>query len=285
MVKKIIGLFFGLVGMTNLCFAEDYFKWTPLQISLFSPVQLFSERADVYGARLNLLYGKSRNVWGFDIGTVNQTEDMYGIQGGLLANNVEGDLGGFQVGTIGNFVGGKVTGIQLSVMNQVKGPIIGFQLGLYCNVSGGISGIQVSIIANGKCAFEERVDYHTVKRTSITGYGPSNGVQIAIGGNAATRLRGIQLALFSNYARDSATGIQLGAFNISEETYGFQLGMLNFTDEVNGLQIGYFNKASNVNGFQIGMINYAKNLVGIQIGLLNIHRNGLLFFPGINIGW
>ncbi len=45
------------------------------------------------------------------------------------------------------------------------------------------------------------------------------------------------------------------------------------------------NEAHTVTGLQIGLINYAQNLRGVQIGLLNIHRNGLVFFPIINIGF
>ena len=36
--------------------------WTPLQLSLWEPVQLFPEDFDVYGIRLNLAYGSNKSV-------------------------------------------------------------------------------------------------------------------------------------------------------------------------------------------------------------------------------
>ncbi len=42
--------------------------WTPFQLSIWNPVQLFDENRDVYGLRANLFYGKNRDVYGIDLG-------------------------------------------------------------------------------------------------------------------------------------------------------------------------------------------------------------------------
>ncbi|HQO41156.1 MAG TPA: hypothetical protein PK986_11850, partial [Spirochaetota bacterium] len=49
-------------------------EWTPLQLALFNPVQIFDEKCNVYGLRLNLIYGVNSDLYGIDIGMVNKAD-------------------------------------------------------------------------------------------------------------------------------------------------------------------------------------------------------------------
>ncbi len=70
---------------------------TPLQIALFHPIQLANEKTAVVGLRLNLFYGKNRDVYGLDLGLVNVVErDSVSVAAGLA--NVSRRHGGVQVG-------------------------------------------------------------------------------------------------------------------------------------------------------------------------------------------
>ena len=73
---------------------------SPVQISLFAPVQIVPMDKSVWGLRLDLIYGKNANVTGLDWGLVNHdTGD--GLQLGL-ANFTE-TMHGLQIGA-GNII-------------------------------------------------------------------------------------------------------------------------------------------------------------------------------------
>jgi hypothetical protein len=89
------------------------FAGSPLQISLYNPIQMINEEQDILGLRVNLLYGVNENITGIDLGPVNRsngyqrgimwgifnsTYDFSGIQVGLI-NKTEW-LNGFQLGLI-----------------------------------------------------------------------------------------------------------------------------------------------------------------------------------------
>lgn len=67
-----IALIFPLPVVAN---AEDDATggWTPFQLSILNPVQLFGEDRDVYGLRTSIFYGKSRDIYGLDLGLIHTT--------------------------------------------------------------------------------------------------------------------------------------------------------------------------------------------------------------------
>jgi len=74
---------------------------TPIEIDLFSPVKVWPHERDVYGIRLNLVYGHSENVYGLDLGLVGANKgDVAGVQLNGF-NWVDGNVCGLQVGALG----------------------------------------------------------------------------------------------------------------------------------------------------------------------------------------
>ena len=114
-----------------------------IQLSLFSPLQIVKPTDSIIGGRLNLIYGKNRNVSGIDIGLVNHTTGNFmGFSYGA-AHIVDGNATGFQVGFV-NHVKGEFVGWQYSLVNTNRSTR-GFQLG-FVNHSGTMSGIQLGFI-------------------------------------------------------------------------------------------------------------------------------------------
>ena len=115
----------------------------PIQLALFSPVQIFSPETPIAGIRLNLLYGKNTTVTGLDWGLVNHTtsgrsvgvqwsfvglndEDFLGWQDGFV-NITKRDFEGFQSGFVN--VAGHCSGFQLGIVNYARS-MRGLQIGL-----------------------------------------------------------------------------------------------------------------------------------------------------------
>ncbi|HEY4743725.1 MAG TPA: hypothetical protein VIH45_03645 [Desulfuromonadaceae bacterium] len=188
-------------------------EWTPFQLSLVNPVQLFPEESRVQGVRINLLYGVNREVDGLDYGPVNRTTGTtQGVQTGAFpfgGINITGDLYGMQVGgVLGglNIAGGEVHGVQIS----------GIFAGI--NRAGNVSGVQLSGIIGGINKAEN-----------------VSGVQIAgtfLGVNLAKNVQGFQLGTIYNQA-GAMEGLQLGLVNVCSKMQGVQIGLVNVIKENN----------------------------------------------------
>ena len=129
----------------------------PIQLSLWTPVQLVDEATSISGLRLNI-YGTNADVTGLDIGIVNRNTGMFkGVQWGLVG--ISGSFTGWQW-TLVNITNGNVTGVQgpTAIFNSgatVKGmqwgwvnkaeSFEGFQLGLV-NVTNTLHGLQIGLL-------------------------------------------------------------------------------------------------------------------------------------------
>ena len=123
---------------------------TPLQLSLWHPVQLFEEDVDVIGLRLGG-YGVNTTVTGLDIQLASRTlVKQTGLQIGLF-NAVEGDMNGFQFG-VANLVGNYHTGWQGGFFNKISGELSGLQTGPMNMALGLMTGVQIGVINYAKDA-------------------------------------------------------------------------------------------------------------------------------------
>jgi hypothetical protein len=138
----------GLVGVTIVLFVfltqPVLAEQKPLQLSLFSPVQLVSEDNGIAGVRLSLLYGRNTYVTGLDWGLVSHSTSgrSKGVQFGLVGL-VDADFVGFQ-STAVNITNGDFEGFQWGIVNYA-GYANGFQLGLV-NYAVRMKGLQVGLV-------------------------------------------------------------------------------------------------------------------------------------------
>ena len=201
--------------------------WTPLQLSVWEPVQLFPEKFNVYGIRMNLPYGRNQNVTGLDIGGVNVVADQQtGGQLGLinLSQNFTGVCAGLMSHT------NNLRGLHLGLSNTAKDSLCGVQVAGLMNLADHVKGVQVhcGIFGNGAV----RVD--GTQSVLLAGY------------NLTDELNGTQLAMFGfNYANESIHGVQFALF-------------YNYVKNLNGLQMGLVNVCESLSGVQIGLVNIVR---------------------------
>ena len=122
-----VSLFVGLSLLAGISSAGAQTK--PIQLSLFSPVQIFPENASEAGVRLSLLYGNNVDVGGIDIG---------------LVSRVTGSGTGFQWGAVG-LVDGNFSGWQFNLINVTRGNVEGLQTGWY-NSAAYVNGVQLGLV-------------------------------------------------------------------------------------------------------------------------------------------
>lgn len=174
--------------------------WTPLQLSLWNPIQLFSEEKNVIGLRLDLIYGKNKNIYGIDTGIINTlTGNANGIQVGLM-NKAE-HVKGIQVGLLGESK--SLSGIQLnglmSKTENLKGISISYGFPGY-SLAGSMDGLQIGLInRSGTFEGEGTISFYD-----------STGFQIG-GVNISRNLKGFQIGIV-NYC-ESMSGVQIGLVN------------------------------------------------------------------------
>lgn len=111
-------------------------EWFPFQLSVVYPLQLVPSSTDIYGLRINVLYGKNENLYGFDQGFINEINDtLIGYQSGFY--NSSGKVYGVQSGFLNTC--DYLFGAQFGFINKAN-HLRGVQIGLlnYNPVSGGI---------------------------------------------------------------------------------------------------------------------------------------------------
>jgi len=101
---------------------------TPVMVSFVDPIQLPFDDSDVAGVRIDILYGKCRDLYGLDIGVVN---------------HATGSETGLAVGIV-NYVGKDFTGLQIGVANYAT-RAQAFQIGVF-NGAEDICGMQIGVI-------------------------------------------------------------------------------------------------------------------------------------------
>lgn len=126
---------------------EETASWTPLQLSLATPIQLAPRKWDVNGLRLNAIYSENHDVGFLDAGLINRTiGNEAGLQLGCIMNRVDGSVSGLQIAGIMNSVGDNsmVEGVQIACINSA-GDASGLQAGIL-NHAKTKQGLQVGLI-------------------------------------------------------------------------------------------------------------------------------------------
>ena len=116
---------------------------SPVQLALFTPIQIVPEKSSVGVVRLNFIYSVNQSVKYVDLGFVNVTKGAgsEGIQWAFVAIN-EGSFTGWQSAFVSVSKQGK--GLQWSGLNMSDN-WHGLQLGLV-NYALQINGVQIGLI-------------------------------------------------------------------------------------------------------------------------------------------
>ena len=249
-------------------------SWTPVQVAVLDPMQVAPPEDDVYGVRVNLIYGRNANVYGLDVGVWNEVVQSEGAlttlwqeadtesdgrAAGLRLGiyDVTREMWGAQIGGMISMARADMKGIQLAGVMSGAGEARGIQCSLFANVARKAEGMQLGI-------------------GMMNMAGALQGLQVGPCENTADKMQGLQVGWFINGA-NRAQGGQVAPLNLCLKRPAGRLpaGRATITTDQ-----GY------AQGVQIGLVNYSYEMSGPQIGLINIIRKGPIpFFPGLNIGW
>ena len=227
-----------VVMMTTIFADEDYFnrdKVKPLIFSVMDSENEFdnSNANASTNFHITLFSGKVRNVYGLQLGLIanNVSNDFLGYDGTGIYSRIGGDFAGFQtVGIVGK-VGGEFTGIQESGIYSYAGAdFLGVQNGgLIGKIVGDLKGIQASGI--------------------ISTASDVKGGQYAGIVNNADDVSGVQTAGIINNA-GYVKGVQIGLINRSEKLDGIAIGLINVSDEGSVHLTGW---SGGANDYQAGL--------------------------------
>jgi len=132
-----------LVAFAVSAQAQDTAKKHPIQLAIFTPIQLFPAQDNISGLRLSLLYTKNASVSGLDWGFVTRTTNMSkGVQTGFVSI-ADARFVGFQYSWV-NVCKTDFEGFQWGIVNYAH-YCNGFQLGLV-NYAGKMKGLQVGLV-------------------------------------------------------------------------------------------------------------------------------------------
>ncbi len=144
MPKKFLGVCIVLAMVLSLLSVPASAQSKPIQISLFTPVQIFNENTPIGGLRINLIYGRNVSVTGFDWGLVNHTTTgiSTGIQWGAVNLN-DNHFTGWQDGVV-NYTKGNAEGLQTGFVNYAN-YASGVQFGVV-NYARSMKGLQIGLV-------------------------------------------------------------------------------------------------------------------------------------------
>ena len=149
-------MFVALLATAVLTPNQAWAQKKPIQLALFSPVQIFPPEDTIAGVRLSI-YGKNAVVNGVDVGIVNKTTEvsrgvMWGIVG--LANDFQGvqshwvsiskgKFEGWQMGYVN--ISDTFRGFQSELVNVANADAEGLQLSLV-NYAKKFTGLQIGLV-------------------------------------------------------------------------------------------------------------------------------------------
>lgn len=190
--------------------AGEAIGWTPIELSIASPVQFpwGSANWDVKGLYLGLFYNDAPQMWGVDLSLANRVrEEFRGMAFGAFGNYFEQDVYGFR-GSLGfNVSRGTLYGIDVGGAGLHK-QVYGADIELVCSGQENLYGTAVSLLGNYTQNEFCGVTFGGVNVAKLV-----TGVQVGFLFNQATVLNGCQIGIF-NYAQECPWGFQLGLVNI-----------------------------------------------------------------------
>ncbi len=144
MQKHLVTLLVAAMIVCGALYSSPQAQDKPVQLALFSPVQIFPPSTPITGVRLNLIYGRNVSMSGLDVGLINHIGDQrsVGAQFGLVGIN-EGDYVGWQSNWI-NINKGDFEGFQYGFVNS-SNHASGLQLG-FVNYARTLNGLQIGLI-------------------------------------------------------------------------------------------------------------------------------------------
>lgn len=208
-----------------------------------------------YFGSLNLLWGQTYHIRGFEIGCIGNVvmDDAMYFQAAGVTNIVHRDARGFQAAGLFNHAGMNLAALQTTAgVNVVGGNGGGVQIaGLLSHVRRDMDGVQISGLMN------------------VTG-GQLTGIQVGGVFNCAAGTGGMQIGILN--VGGTVNGAQIGVLNIAQDVSISQIGVVNISREMRGVPIGLVSIAQN--GRSVFEVWFDGNLfqhVGFRLGTEHVY--------------
>ncbi len=169
--------------------SEAFAFFTPLSVSVVPPVQFPTQEFSVTGARVSLLWGKHRDIYGIDLGVVGNITEQ-------------------------TFVGSAVSGV--FNMTHGKTTILGLQLAGLANINtkeAMIYGVQAALGVNENDAASSLVGVQIAALANLSAFTKIYGAQVGLY-NHAQEVYGFQIGLVNS--TKNLHGLQIGLVNYNE---------------------------------------------------------------------
>ena len=190
--------------------------WTPIAVSLCSPVQVpwGSHTWDVFGLNLGILWSDTPKMYGLGLGTIAMAnrDDMFGLGLTACCNWNTKDVYGMRVTPGANIAFGTIYVVDIGAFSYRPGEMWGWDTEFLGNYGSKFWGLQIGGLVN--LSTEQ-----------------SYGCSLAVGGNMSKVAYGCQIGGIFNFA-DELHGCQIGIVNFAKECpWGFQVGLVNIIME------------------------------------------------------
>ena len=139
-------LVFCTAGLCSACTKPLSRGWTPFQLALFNPLQVFVEEDGVRGARVNAIVGSNADIAGVDVGFNGLSESMTGLQVNAGYSGAD-SLDGVQISSL-NQVNDRVRGVQIGGVFSHAEEVVGLQLSGTHNRAEAVTGAQIAGMVN-----------------------------------------------------------------------------------------------------------------------------------------
>ena len=190
--------------------------WTPIAVSLCSPVQVpwGSHTWDVFGLNLGILWSDTPKMYGLGLGSLAMAnrDDMFGLGLTGFCNWNTKNVCGMRTTVGANIAFGTIYGVDIGAFSYRPGEMWGWDTEFLGNYGTKFWGLQIAGLIN---------------LSSEQSYGCS----LAVGGNMAKVAYGCQMAAVFNFTEE-LHGAQVGIVNFAKECpWGFQIGLVNIIME------------------------------------------------------
>ncbi|GEA52027.1 hypothetical protein VIN01S_28310 [Vibrio inusitatus NBRC 102082] len=143
-----------------------------------------------------------------------------------------------------------------------------------------VGGVRLAVL-HGKVQQVKGVDFSVIGMSETdTTVGLNFGLFFGAS-KVNQQMSGVSLGIF-NWNKGSATGLNAGTVNITNDVKGLNLAAVNYATGHTVADVA-FASVSESSNFQLGFFNMTEKIDGVQIGIINCASNGFLkCFPIIN---
>jgi hypothetical protein len=244
---------------------------------------------DLAGINIGVLgAGAGQNMTGFNFGGlgVGTGQHLRGVNIGGLGAGAGGDVSGLNIGGVGIGAGGNLSGVSFGGVGVGSGGnVTGINLaGVGIGAGGDLSGFSFALVGIGA---GQRARGINIAGVGIGAGQELKGINVAVGGVGSPKVKGLVVAMAAGGVDVTGVMIVPAFFRVGGGNNSDENGVVTEEEGImRGLSVSAYNRIKGEQkGVALGVVNYTKRIKGFQFGLINIVREnpkGLRVLPIFN---